>query len=127
MRRGRSWLRVSAVASLAFTVAGCSYFMVDGPPKNYGSLETFECTEHSQAPWIDAVLAVAGAVGFVTGFYAEGNDDWPWAHAGYAGMVVLPAAGVSSILGFRRVSRCRGAKRDLRERLGEVVSRRNHR
>ncbi len=122
MRRGRSWLWVPAVASLAFTVAGCSYFMVDGPPKHYESLESFECTEHSQAPTIDALLAVAGVAGFFFGFSNEDPDDWPLVGLGYAGMVVVPAATVSSILGFYRVSKCRRATEDLRERLGEVGS-----
>ena len=122
MTRGRSWLRVPAVASLALTVAGCSYFMVDGPPKNHQSLESFECTEHSQAPTIDALIAAVGAVAFVNAMYGD-SEEGPRAYAGYAGAVVLPVAGVSSILGFRRVSKCKRAKRELRERLGEVGSR----
>lgn len=115
---GASWLKVSVVASLALALTGCSHFMVDGPPKDYRSLESFEGTEHSQAPMVDALATVAGAVAVLTGLYSEGDD---WLAVGFvAGSLVVPAAGISSILGFRRVNKCRDAKQELRERLGEV-------
>jgi hypothetical protein len=105
---------------LATATAGCSFFLVHGPPAAPEALTPVSCTRSNAVPFLDAVVAGTALLVGVPLLVSGRGDDVGWtvpfqvAGAGFAleGLVF----GSSAIAGFRKTSRCREALRRLTER-----------
>jgi len=110
-RLSRSALALSAL--LAGT-AGCSVFLVHGPPRGHEQMTSFSCTRTNGFPLFDAVMAgVSLSVGATLVSATAGDTEGftrPIAVVG-AGLVIEGLAwGGSALVGFSRTSRCRAAQ-----------------
>lgn len=92
---------------------GCSFVLVQGPPRGHEQLASFSCTRGNAVPLVDA--AVAGTGLFVGGtLMAAGHaNEWVAAYGVVgAGLAVEGLVfGVSSLVGFHRTAHCREALR----------------
>lgn len=112
-----------AIGTLALCAAlaaapGCSFVLVQGPPRGHEQMTSFSCTRGNAVPLVDA--AVAGTGLFVGGtLMAAGHaNEWVAAYGVVgAGLVVEGLVfGVSSLVGFHRTAHCREALRAARAR-----------
>ena len=116
--RGYRPIHVLLGGGLVLALSGCSFFSVRGPPKDHLTLDSFECTEGIEAPTTDVV---AGAAGLGLAIWLGAGDRFSEVAATWGlliGSGVAVVDWVSAFFGFRRVGKCRDAKRALEERLG---------
>ncbi len=106
-------MRTFAIGVLVFAVTGCGLLFVEGPPRMIPeNAVSVRCTESRLLPTLDVVGAVYIAATPI--YYSSVTDD-PFSTAirpffiasAVVGTVLY---GVSAILGYRKVSRCREAK-----------------
>jgi hypothetical protein len=110
-------LRRAALLLVLPVVSGCSLAFVHGPPDNHMELTDFECTESRVRPILDFILAgssflAAGQAAPDYGPYMGAQPDHTYDILGAL------LYGISGAVGMGRVSECRRAKQELRERLG---------
>jgi hypothetical protein len=121
--RAHTAVRWMALSCLLPSLTGCALLFVQGPPDNHEELDSFSCTESRVAPILDLIMAGSS-------FLAAGQSDYyvqPEYYSGGTGYVdntdhtpdILGALlyGVSGAVGLGRVSACRKAKQELRDRL----------
>jgi hypothetical protein len=121
----RSPGRLSLPVLLLFLTTGCSFVFAKGPPDGHREVEYFQCTESRVAPILDVVgvgFSIAGAATAeddpTTGLFDEDRDPLPLSRGTKIAMNVAVGAvfAVSSFVGFERVSACRAAIEELRQR-----------
>jgi hypothetical protein len=110
---------------------GCSLIFVEGPPQPLPYRGGIRCTEHSQAPAADVVLAIAASVGaaFAAVHIWDSLVDSPRGQCNGCVFLLPIAAAISATpaliptpfvasatAGFLRESRCRDARAELRRR-----------
>lgn len=108
------------VALLPLASAGCSVFLVHGPPAAHERLSAFSCTRANVLPVLDAAAAGVALMAGVPLISTGAGDTGGWT-TGYA---IVGAAfafdglvfGASAVSGFGKTSRCREALRRLAER-----------
>jgi hypothetical protein len=123
VRSGLSTLTVC----LSWSLAGCSWLTVVGPPKGHEHYARFDCTTENVAPGIDVALAASEFIG-ATILLATVHDSSHTTAAvvgGAAGFVASGIYGVSAGYGFETTAACRKARlhADERERTEEIQMR----
>jgi hypothetical protein len=117
--------RLMLVALLGFVplaAGGCGFVITNGPPQGHEQLTDFECTESNLGPTLDIAWAAFQPVSAMS---VLGEDvDWSGfgkteENAGTAFGVAITWAALSTasgIVGLKKTSRCREAKRRLAQR-----------
>ncbi len=104
-----------ALSAILATSGGCSFVLVQGPPRQHEQLASFSCTRSNAVPVLDAVLAGTSLFVGATLLAATGGhtDTWlgPYAVVGTTFTLEGMVFGVSSLVGFRRTADCRTAHR----------------
>jgi len=97
----------------AFTQGGCSFLLVDGPPRRkdipYRRSDDSLCTESNRAPVTDLMLAGAiplGGLSMAVGQGQQGNETAVTVILASA-LVLSGLEVVSAIWGFHTTARCR--------------------
>jgi hypothetical protein len=101
------------VLALLLFSSGCSFVVVHGPPRGHERMESFSCTRSYLAPLVDGVFAFSF---FMVAASSEDDSFGPGAATGWPFFFLH---GSSSVVGFRRVSRCRAALEALAPRSEE--------
>ncbi len=112
---------ITFLASTPFLLAACG-LATKGPPAGHEKMMTgFSCTESMAAPILDLLGGLAGI--WVVGEAEKLDEGYPKSDAGtYWSIAFGGIYGVSAVVGFDRVTRCREAKRDLRARQAEAAA-----
>ena len=106
--------RVAAPLIFALGIGGCSLAFVRGPPEDHATLSEFECTDSRTLPIIEGVWTALFLAAGISELVAP-TDEWSKV-SGPANVGLGVLLGASSYAGFARVSRCRSAIEELRER-----------
>lgn len=109
MKKGDCWPYPSPCLS------GCSPLFIDGPPPGHADMESFECTESRLLPILDLGFTAMYLGEAAT---AEGSFLVTKGIARAIGIGFVVLTGVSAITGFKRVNRCRAARRQGPQNLG---------
>ncbi len=113
--RARLLAGTLALCATLASLPGCSFVLVQGPPRGRGQPASFSCTRSNAVPVVDAVLAGTSLFVGATLLAATGGhtDTWigPYAVVGTTFTLEGMVFGVSSLVGFRRTSDCREAQR----------------
>src|ERR1043165_5777947 len=102
---------LSTILSSAVLSTGCSFVLTSGPrdsgkpPKAYP-----ECTTNHTWPVVDGVfgsLMLLSAISIASSDNSSDQTDSEQAQSGITAFILSAAAITGSVVGFRRVSRCR--------------------
>lgn len=122
----RTARRLVLISCLSLSASGCSVLLVNGPPSNHATLDNFACTESKAVPGIDATFAGLGGVLLVASGAQDpnsGSEEVTKAAGVAIGLVSLLGGGISAMVGFNKVDRCRTARSELARRSQEAAAR----
>lgn len=105
-------LRPVAIGCLGLVWGGCSYLFVTGPPPRHARSGSFDCTTSNAAPVFDAIWGTLNTAGNIS-LASKGGPNMGFYAAGAVGSAIL--WGSSAIVGFSKTSRCREARKRVRE------------
>ena len=116
-------VRRLATVLLALSASGCGLLFVESPPPNHPDLEYFTCTESKALPMVDGIVFALNTFG-LTQYFAD-PDAYPdvTSDALIAPIVWTVALLLGSVLGAKKVDKCREARLEFAERSREAAER----
>lgn len=109
--------RVGVIAACCVQFTACGFLLTKGPPNDYESMNYFSCSEGKVGPTLDLIWAglnFAGAA--VASSDNSSSSSLSTSQIRTIGVTEGLLWGVSGIVGYGKVSRCREAKQDLADR-----------
>ncbi len=113
----RTVLTAAALGAALAGAAGCSFVLVQGPPRGHEQLASVPCTRSNVLPVVDALFTVT-SISVGAQLLASGNSGWTAAYSVVGGGLLAEGLvwGASSLVGFTRTSHCRAAQREAAAR-----------